>query len=262
MEGTTRTALVTGASRGLGKGIAATLVTAGFKVFATGRSIRDADLPDAIIRIRCDHTHDEETAAVFALIAAEGNGLDLLVNSAWGGYERMTEHGAFTWTLPFWKQPTHRWASMMDAGVRAAFVNASFAAKMMVPKHKGLVVNLSYWAAQKYMGNVIYGTAKAATDKMTADMADELRQHGVAVLSLYPGLVRTEAVMLAAESGWLDLSNSESPEFTGRIIATLCDDSALMRRSGKVSVVASLAVEFGLTDIDGRQPRALTLETA
>lgn len=262
MARTTRTALVTGASRGLGKGIATSLAKAGFSVFATGRSIDRAELPDTVVRIRCDHTHDEETAAVFAQIAAKADGLDVLVNSAWGGYERMMENGVFTWTLPFWEQPSHRWTSMMDAGVRAAFVNASFAAKVMVPKRKGLVVNISYWAARKHIGNAIYGVAKAATDKMTADMADELRRYGVAVLSLYPGLVRTEAVILAGESGWLDLSNSESPEFTGRVIAALYDDSALMQRSGSVSIVASLAAEFGLADIDGRKPKPLTLQTA
>ncbi len=97
---------------------------------------------------------------------------------------------------------------MMEAGVRAAFACSSRAAKMMLPRGRGLIVNISYWAAQKHIGNVIYGLAKAATDKMTADMAHELRPHGIAVVSLYPGLVRTEAVLQAAENGWLDLSNS------------------------------------------------------
>ena len=151
---------------------------------------------------------------------------------------------------------------MMDAGVRAAFVNSSFAAKMMVPKHRGLIVNLSYWAAQKHIGNVLYGLAKAATDKLTSDMAEELGPHGVAALCLYPGLVRTESVLLAAQAGWLDLSNSESPEFAGRVIAALARDTTLMERSGKVFVVASLAAEYGVTDIDGRQPEPLTLAKA
>lgn len=257
----TRIALVTGASRGVGKGVAACLSKSGFKVFATGRSIEGSDLADTIVRIRCDHTRDDETASVFARIASEANRLDVLVNSAWGGYERMTENGLFTWGQPFWEQPMHRWTSMMDAGVRATFVNAAFAAKLMMSKHSGLIVNISFWAAQKRIGNAIYGAAKAATDKLTADMAEELRPYGVAALSLYPGLVRTEAVMLAAKAGWLDLSNSESPEFTGRVIAALSDDSELIERSGKVLIVAKLAEEFGLVDIDGRQPKPLTLET-
>jgi len=257
-----RVALVTGASRGVGRGVAVALVEAGFKVFGTGRSISSADLPNGIVRIRCDHLRDEETAAAFSQIAREAGGLEVLVNSAWGGYEKMFENGQFTWPLPFWEQPQHRWASMMDAGVRAAFVNASCVARMMVPKRKGLIVNISYWAAQKHIGNVVYGAAKAATDKMTADMAQELRPHGVAVVSLYPGLVRTEAVMLAAQGGQLDLSNSESPEFSGRVIAALASDSRLMERSGKVLVAAAVAAEFGVSDVDGRRPKPLTLETS
>jgi len=255
------TALVTGASRGVGRGIAIGLAAAGFRVFATGRSIDAADLPDAVVRIRCDHLRDEETAAAFDRVAAEAGGLDVLVNSAWGGYERMVEDGRFTWPLPFWEQPGHRWTGMMDAGVRAAFVAGSHAARIMAPRGRGLLVNVSFWAAQKYIGNVIYGVAKAATDKMTADMACELRPHGVTVVSLYPGLVRTEAVMLAAEGGWLDLSNSESPEFLGRVVAALAREAALLERTGRILVAAAVAAELGVSDVDGRQPRPLTLET-
>ena len=188
-------------------------------------------------------------------------GLDVLVNSAWGGYEQMVEDGKFTWGLPFWEQPAHRWTSMMDVGVRAAFVASSEAARIMVPRQHGLIVNVSHWAAQKRIGNTIYGISKAATDKMTNDMAQELRPHGVAVVSLYPGLVRTEAVMAAAQQGWFDLANSESPEFSGRVIAALARDSQLMERSGKVLVAAAVATEYGVSDVDGKQPTPLTLES-
>ena len=99
--------------------------------------------------------------------------------------------------------------------------------------------------------------AKAATDKMTADMAEELKPHGVAAVALYPGLVRTEKVMEAAQ--WLDLSNSESPEFTGRAVVALASDPEVLRHTGKVHVVADLAREYGFTDIDGSSPRPLTL---
>jgi dehydrogenase/reductase SDR family member 1 len=118
-------------------------------------------------------------------------------------------------------------------------------------------VNISTWAAQKHIGNVAYGVSKAATDKMTADMAIELKPYGVAVVSLYPGLVRTEKVMEAAQ--WLDLSNSESPEFIGRAVAALAADPDVHRHSGKVLVAASLAKEYGFTDTDGTTPRPLTL---
>ena len=112
------------------------------------------------------------------------------------------------------------------------------------------------WAAQKYIANTLYGVSKAATDKMTRDMAHELKSHGVTVVSLYPGLVRTEGVLAA---GVFDLSNSESPEFIGRAVAALAGDPDAIPRSGSVLVAAALAEEYGFTDIDGRQPRALTL---
>ena len=188
---------------------------------------------------------------------ANSQQLDILVNNAWGGYERMVEDGRFTWPVPFWEQPMHRWQSMLDAGVRAAFVASSLAAKIMLPRRQGLIVNISYWAARKYMGNAIYGISKAATDKMASDMAQELRPHGVAAISLYPGLVRTEAVL---GSGWFDLSNSESPEFIGRVIAALWRDPKLLLRSGQVLVAAAVAPELGVEDIDGKQPLPLTLE--
>jgi dehydrogenase/reductase SDR family member 1 len=248
--------MVTGASRGVGRGVAIALADAGFQVFATGRSIASADLPSGIHKIVCDHLDDRQTEAAFAHL---GGSLDVLVNSAWGGYERMLEDGQFTWPLPFWEQPAHRWPSMLDAGVRAAFVASSLAAKMMIARRQGLIVNISYWAARKYMGNVIYGVSKAATDKMTSDMAEELCPHGVSVISLYPGLVRTEAVL---NSGWFDLSNSESPEFIGRVVAALWHDPTLAERSGQALVAAAVARELGVRDLDGKQPVALTPETA
>lgn len=245
--------MVTGASRGVGRGVAIALADAGFEVYATGRSIASADLPSAIHRMPCDHLDDAQTASVFQKLSGP---LEILVNSAWGGYERMMEDGRFTWSLPFWEQSMHRWESMLDAGVRAAFACSSHAARMMVPHRRGLIVNISFWAAQKHIGNTIYGISKAATDKMTADMAHELRPHGVSAVSLYPGLVRTEAVLAA---GVFDLSNSESPEFIGRVIAALWHDPKLAHRSGRALVAAAVASELGVMDIDGQQPRALTL---
>jgi NAD(P)-dependent dehydrogenase (short-subunit alcohol dehydrogenase family) len=230
----------------VGRGVAISLAAAGFDVFATGRSIHSADLPAAVNRIRCDHLKDAESNAAFDQVRAKAGAVDILVNSAWGGYERMLEESQFTWPLPFWRQPMHRWTGMLDAGVRAAFVATSLAAPMMIARREGLIVNISYWAAGKPMGNVIYGVSKAATDKMTADMAEELRPHGVSVVSLYPGLVRTEAVLGSAEAGWFDLSNSESSEFIGRVIAALWRDPALRERSGQVRVAAAAAGELGV----------------
>lgn len=210
-----------------------------------------------ITGIRCDHRLDEEVTAAFKRIAREAEGIDILVNNVWGGYEHMVEDGAFTWAKPFWEQPLWRWDAMFSAGVRAHYHASQLAAQSMVARKRGLIVNISFWAAQKHIANVAYGVSKAATDKMTADMAIELKPHGVTAVSLYPGLVRTEKVMEAA--GWLDLSNSESPEFIGRAVAALAADPNVMRHTGRVLVAANIAEEYGFTDVDGKAPRALTL---
>lgn len=252
-------ALVTGASRGVGRGVALGLAHAGATVFATGRGIEKAPIGSGVTALTCDHTDDTAVGEVFRHIEDKAGRLDILVNAAWGGYERMVEDGVFTWLLPFWEQPVWRWEAMITAGVRAAFVASQHAARVMVKAHRGLIVHISYWAAQKYIGNVIYGLAKAATDKMTADMAHELKPHGVTVVSLYPGLVRTEAVIAADV---FDLSNSESPEFIGRAVAALAGDTNCSRWTGSVVVAAALAVEYGFTDLDGHRPRPLTLAEA
>src|SRR5260370_40337563 len=148
----------------------------------------------------------------------------------------MIENGVFTWSKPFWEQPIWRWDAMFAAGVRAHYFASQLAARSMVACRRGLIVNISFWAAQKHIGNVAYGVSKAATDKMTADMAAELRPHGVTVVSLYPGLVRTEKVMEAA--AWIDLSNSEAPEFIGRAVAALSADFDVMRHTAAVLVAA------------------------
>ena len=129
---------------------------------------------------------------------------------------------------------------------------------MMIARRNGLIVNISFWAAQKHIGNVAYGVSKAATDKLTADMAHELKQQNVTVVSLYPGLVRTEAVLAAAE--WLNLSNSESPEFVGRAVAALACDANVIQKAGSVLVAAALAREYNFRDINGKSPRPLTLQ--
>jgi len=252
-----KVALVTGASRGVGRGVAAVLAECGATVYATGRTIDGADLDPLVIRVRCDGADAAEVDRLFERIEAEQGRLDVLVNSAWGGYERMMEDGVFTWGLPFWQQPAWRWEAMMDAGVRAAFLASRRAAMLMVPARTGLIASISHWAAQKRIGNAIYGVSKAATDKLIADIAVELEPHGVTAVSIYPGMVRTEAVMAAA--AYLDLSNSESPEFTGRVVAALAADPNQLAKTGQVLVGAALAAEYGFADIDGRQPRPLTI---
>jgi dehydrogenase/reductase SDR family member 1 len=250
-----KVAVVTGGTFGVGRGIASVLAQFGARVFVTGRSVNDGVASEErITGLRCDHRVDTEVTAVFERAAREAGKIEILVNNVWGGYERMVEDGTFTWTKPFWEQGLWRWDAMFSAGVRAHYHASQLAAKSMVASQSGLIVNISFWAAQKHIGNVAYGVA---TDKMTADMAVELRPHGVTAVSLYPGLVRTEKVMEGA--AWLDLSNSESPEFIGRAVAALAADPDVIRYTGTVLVAASVAVEYGFTDIDGKTPRPLTL---
>lgn len=275
-----RVCLVTGASRGVGRGVALGLAEAGATVHVTGRTLREGAHPEGLSRSgslarvlsaaaahpgrvtahRVDHSLDQETEeVVHQVIDLEGR-LDVLVNCAWGGYERMVEGDRFTWIDPIWQQPMWRWDAMMDVGVRSAWCAIRVASETMAQQRSGLIVNISFWAAQKFMQNVVYGVAKAATDKLTGDVAHQMREYGVAAVSLYPGLVRTEDVMKNAQ--FFDMSNSESMEFQGRAVAALAADPQIMAKSGRVFTSAGLALEHGYTDIDGFQPRPLTLETS
>lgn len=268
-----RVAVVTGASRGVGRGIALGLGEVGATVYVTGRTVEEGsaavDLPGTIhhtareveelggrgIAVRCDHRRDDEVHALFARVTGEQGRLDLLVNNVWGGYEYFFDGTPFWKEQGFWTQPLSRWDGMFGAGVRAHYVASVLAAPLMIARRAGLIVNVSALAAQKLDAGVAYGVAKAATDRMAACMAHELREHNVAAVALYPGLVRTEGVMRAAEH--FDLSNSESPQFVGRAVAVLAADPAIMRKSGQVLVTAELAQEYGFTDVDGRRPQPL-----
>jgi NAD(P)-dependent dehydrogenase (short-subunit alcohol dehydrogenase family) len=253
-----KVAVVTGATKGIGRGVAHELAQHDARVFITGRSAPDQERVDErITSLRCDHRDDDQVEATFKRILSETKSIDILVNGVWGGYDRMIVDGQFTWPKPFWEQPLWRWDAMFSAGVRAHYHASQLAAQTMVAERRGLIVNISHWAAQKYIGNVAYGVSKAATDKMTSDMATELKRHDVAVVCLYPGMVRTEKVMESAQ--WLDLTNSESPEFIGRAVVALATDPDVLRHTGKIFVAAALAKEYGFTDTDGKTPRPLTL---
>jgi dehydrogenase/reductase SDR family protein 1 len=266
-------AVVTGASRGVGKGIAEELGAAGAVVYVTARSVRGAaptvalagtveETADAVTRaggtgiaVRCDHRDDSDVRALFRRVETEHGRLDVLVNNVWGGYEVLHGGGYETFVKRFWEQPTALWDAMFTAGVRAHYVASAVAAPMLVAQRQGLIVNISSFAGAGDEPNVAIGVAKGATDRLTRSMARELREHGVTVVSLYPGLVRTEGILKWADA--IDLSNSESPQFVGRAVVKLAADPDMLERTGEVLVAAELANEYGFTDVDGARPRSL-----
>jgi dehydrogenase/reductase SDR family protein 1 len=265
-----KVAVVTGASRGVGKGIALALADAGATVYVTGRGGEPTtSLPGTIEQtaaeaganvraVRCDHRNDSEVRAVFDLIDHEHGGLDVLVNNVWGGYELLHEGRYDTFGASFWESPLELWDGMFFAGVRAHFVASRLAVPLMLGRRRGLIVNVSSFAAANPKEVVPLGVAKAATDRLTLLTAQQLREHRVAVVSLYPGLVRTEGILKWAD--YIDLSNSESPAFVGRAVAALAADEDVLARSGEVLVAAELAEEYGFTDEDGAQPQSLRPE--
>ena len=260
-------ALVTGASRGIGRGIAHELGIAGATVYVTGRSVSAGATTESLggdvngtaalvtqaggagIAVRCDHTNDADVRDLFERIAREQGRLDILVNNVWGGYERIDD---VDFAAPFWEQPLWRWGLMFDAGVRAHYTASRLAAPLMIAQGSGIIVNISSGDEGKYRGQVMYDIAKAAVDRMAFGMAHELRQHGIAAIALYPGLTRTERVERFASDD--ELAIAESPRYAGRAVVALATDRDVMRRSGNAYKTGELAREYGFTDLDGTQP--------
>jgi NAD(P)-dependent dehydrogenase (short-subunit alcohol dehydrogenase family) len=262
-----RIVVVTGASRGAGKGIAQALGATGATVYVTGRSREEGDaaLPgtvfttaDAIsqaggsgIPVICDHADDAQVQALFEQVRQEQGRLDILVNNATALPDAITQQG------PFWDKPLAM-TSLFDVGMRSHYVAAWYAAPLLLANGEGLIVNTSSFGGRIYMHGPAYGAGKAAVDKMSHDMAHDFRPHHVAVISLWMGLLlteRTRAVFDADPELYADLAaTAETPEFSGRIIDALARDPLLMEKSGKVLIGAELAETYAVTDIDGRQP--------
>jgi NAD(P)-dependent dehydrogenase (short-subunit alcohol dehydrogenase family) len=268
-------ALVTGASRGVGRGIALALGQAGATVYVTARSTRAGSttegLPGTVedtaeevtrrgglgIPVRCDHSHEPTVAALFEQIAESHGQLDLLVNNAWSGYERYTE---VRFDARFWEQPMWRWDQYAQS-LRGQYLASHMASAMMRSRERGLIVNIGFRDGEAYLGQVAYDVCKFASDRMVVGMAHELRKHNVAAVALHPGFVRTERV----EAAWALLGEGpaqvvHSPEYVGRAVAHLAADPGIIERSGEVLAVGELALRYRFTDLDGRQPPPFRLE--
>jgi dehydrogenase/reductase SDR family protein 1 len=271
-----KVAVVTGASRGIGKGIALELGAAGATVYVSGRSVQAGRLPGTVsataaeiddaggrgIAVPCDHRDDEQVASLFERIGYEQGSLDVLVNNVYDA------PGSARWLgKPFWEVGGDGWDHTFQVGVRSHYLASVLAAPLLMKGLGGLIVNVSSPGAVGYSHNVVYGVAKAALDRMTADMALELRPHLVSVVSIWPGIVNTELLQTIPPDeegrrmlhlpgeGDYDLAEAESPRFAGRAVVAMATDLAVADRSGRAFYIADLAGAYGFTDVDGRVPQ-------
>jgi NAD(P)-dependent dehydrogenase (short-subunit alcohol dehydrogenase family) len=270
-------ALVTGASRGAGRGIALELGAAGATVYVTGRSVRGGATTDNVpgtiddtardvtdrgghgIAVRCDHTVDADVDSLFDRIRRDHGRLDLLVNNVWGGYENSACRPLPL--LPFWEQSMHQWDAMFTAGVRAHLTASRLAVPLMLPQRRGLIVSTTaHLDALPYMRNVFYDLAKNAVARLSKAMAQELGEHEIAAVAVAPGFMRTERVIEAfRRAGAAEALDGpggpkETPAYLGRAIVALASDPRVIEKSGQLVEVGTLAAEYGFTDVDGTQP--------
>ncbi|RUM06042.1 SDR family NAD(P)-dependent oxidoreductase [Rhizobium chutanense] len=255
-------AVVTGASRGLGRGIARALGGKGLIVYITGRNLEElGHAAEEInskggkgVAVQCDHADDSQVKALLERVGKETGRLDILVNNAAAVNLR---------ALPapggFWEKPLGL-ADMITVGLRSNYVASYFAAPLMIETGKSLMAHISFYGAVSYHYGPAYGAAKAGTDKMNFDMAIDLRRHGVSSVSIWPGLILSDMLKAIPKENLpaklaADLPNFETPEFTGLVIERLWRDPDLMERSGEAFISAQLGMEFGIKDLDGKQPR-------
>jgi NAD(P)-dependent dehydrogenase (short-subunit alcohol dehydrogenase family) len=263
-------AIVTGASRGIGRGVALSLGDIGATVYVTGRTTGDTRPVDGApgtidetasqvterggrgIAVRCDHTDYDDIKRLMQRVSDDcGGHLDVLVNCAWGGYEAY-DHAGFA--APFWEHDFEaKWNGMFVAGLRPTLATTHAAIPLMLDSGDGLVVNIAAWDRGRYLGALMYDTAKAGIVRATATLAHELRPHNVNVVAVFPGFTGTERVRMAGAQGL------ESPEYVGRCVAALVADADVARRSGGGYRVGELARDYGVTDVDGSQPEAFDL---
>ncbi|MEW5810108.1 MAG: SDR family NAD(P)-dependent oxidoreductase [Actinomycetota bacterium] len=249
MGESTRVAVVTGASRGAGRGIASALAAHGWRVYGTGRGIESA--PAWGTGVRVDHRDDAAVGEFFSRVAREEGRLDLLVNNAAAISDDLVG------PEPFWRKPAAL-VDVLDVGLRSSYVASWYAAPLLIERERGLIAFTSSPGSVCYMHGPAYGAQKAGTDKMAADMAVDFRETGVATVSIWMGILLTERMRgafagdPAALAGFA--AHAETPEFTGHLIDALFDDPDLAQRSGHSVIGAELAREYGITDEDGRIP--------
>ncbi|GGN95334.1 SDR family NAD(P)-dependent oxidoreductase [Nocardia rhizosphaerihabitans] len=271
-----KVAVVTGASRGIGKGIAQELGAAGATVYVTGRTTTPGRLPGTVhataeeitalgghgVAVVCDHADDAAVEKLFAQVRDEQGRLDVLVNNVYNS------PAAARWLgRKFWDVPPKAWDETFDIGVRSHYVASVFAAPLLI-ESAGLIVNVSSPGARRYMHNAVYGVGKTALDRLTADLAHDLDGTGATAISIWPGIVDTELLqMVPADDqgrrqvtlpgeGTFDLNAAETPRFPGRAVVALAADPDRAARAGTACKVADLAEAYGFTDVDGRIPRA------
>lgn len=256
-----RVALVTGSSRGIGKGIALALGALGATVYVTGRSVREgrAAWPGTVgatareidrlggtgVAVPCDHGDDAAVARLFEQVRAEQGRLDVLVNNVYAVPGLETPNG-----IPFWELPVEVWDSIHRVGLRSHYVASRFAAPLMLAQRSGLIVNVSSMGGAHYLFNTPYGVGKAAVERLAADLAHELRPFGIAALAIRPAAVHTERTLANPPSGDTSLMPAErqSTAFVGQAVAALAADSRIMAKSGMVLTVADIAREYGFMD--------------
>lgn len=271
-----KVAVVTGASRGIGRGIAIALAEQGATVYITGRTVKEGDyyLPGTVgataaectergaafggkgVAVACDHADDLAVAALFDQVRSDVGQLDILVNNAFSLSDDLLE------PKPFWEKPLSN-LEMWDVGVRSNFVAAWHAAKIMAPQKSGLMVHISGYTGVTFTYGTIFGTSKSAVDRMARDMAIELEPHNVASIALWQGLTLTEKARYNLEKMAAKMTNSitgqtgSSVEHPGRVIAAMAADPDIMKRSGATYITAELADEYGVTDVDGRRIKSM-----
>lgn len=274
-----KVALVTGATRGIGKGIAIGLGEAGATVYITGRSL-DRSVADNIsgslretqqaveeaggkcIPVQVDHSDDEQVKLLFERIKEEQDGqLDLLVNNVFSGVQVLRN----AYGKPFWESIPHIWDKVNNVGLRSHYIASVFAARLMSDRSFGLICTISSWGGMQYIFGVAYGAGKAGCDRLATDMAVELKPDNIASISLWPGIVGTEHITnFAAEmeegdddNVFGDGFNWETPLLTGRAISALAAEPDIMKHTGKVHIVAEVAEKYNLVDKDGNRPVSL-----